>query len=157
MKILLINCGSSLTYFKEKGLDLDVSYKVSDFVAPLKYLYEIQNQAGQMVKLYTPSVTEYLEKNYKTEDYDFIIWGYNPADYGSELNSTGGYSNFARIKGGAFWASVRMDVNSEKYLTHEMHHLICNYINLVFKDITPKDFMDSTPVPVDCTTGIPIV
>lgn len=146
MKILSINCGSSLTYFKEKGLDLDVSYKVNNYIAPLKYLYEVPNQAGQMVKLYTPDITAYLEKTYKTEDYDFIIWGYDPSKYGSELASTGGYTSTNQLKGGAFWCTVRMDVNSEKYLTHEMHHLICNYINIVLKDIRPKDFMDSTPV-----------
>jgi uncharacterized protein YcbK (DUF882 family) len=142
MKLLIINAPNiDLSYFSKRGLTFEVEHKTITQKFPLKFLYYITNQSGQSVPLYTPDVHNYLEANFK-EKYAGIIVGYSASDYGSELNNTGGYAYHTPLSSGAFWATVR-DGNSV-YAIHELHHILCNIINLRLGDKVPKDFMDWT-------------
>lgn len=146
MKILAINCTPDLSYFKTRGLDFEVEYKTINELFPLKYLYEISNQAGQIVKCYTPFPHDYLENLYKTYQYSFILIGFDPKQYSADVANTGGYSYFNPLSCGTFWATVRKDPAVNSYIVHELHHLLCLYINIKLGNRIPIDYMDSTPV-----------
>jgi len=147
MKILCINCKPDLLYFFKKGLNLDIDYKTIDKDFPIKFLYPILDGNNQVVDLYTTDVASYLETNYKTFQYSIIMVGWNPTHYGDQVKNTGGYTSWQPLTCGTFWITVRQDnppVNM--YPVHECMHALGMIINLIFKDTTPKDFMDSTPV-----------
>lgn len=142
MRILAINLPNlDLSYFTKRGLDIEVTHETLDVKFPLKFLYKIEQN-----EMYTPDVTSYLETNYKRYEYSFILYGYPQAYYGNALKNTGGYAHHTPLSSGIFWASVRKDGNENSYAIHELHHLLCHYINITLKDVTPKDFMDYTPV-----------
>jgi hypothetical protein len=142
MKILAINLKNlDLSYFTKRGLDIEVEHAELHVKFPLKFLYTTIN--GDM---FTPDIHDHLNLNYNKHEYSFILYGYPQAYYGDALKSTGGYAHHTAIKSGTYWASVRLDGNENAYAVHEIHHLLCYYINLTLKDITPKDFMDYTPV-----------
>jgi uncharacterized protein YcbK (DUF882 family) len=139
MKILAINLPNlNLEYFKKKGLEFDVKHINLELNVPLKFLYNFNGQ-----DFYTPDLQDTLNIKFPKFEQSFILYGYTSND---PKNSTGGYAYFDKLNSGARWASVRIDGNENKYAVHELHHLICNVINIDFKDITPKDFMDRTPV-----------
>lgn len=147
MKILAINCNPDLNYFKQRGLNLEVEYKTVTEIFPLKFLYEIKGPFGNFLKMYTPDVSIYLEKNYKDYVYDFIIVGWNPDQYSDSLKNTGGYTSLNSLKSGTYWMTVRQDkfpVNN--YAIHELHHALCNFINNRIPNAHAIDYMDMTPV-----------
>jgi len=145
MKILAINCSPlNLSYFTKRGLDFEVEYKFVDVKFPLQYLYDIENQNGEIVKMFTPFPHNYLEQNYKNFDYSFILVGYNESDY-PESKNTGGYSYFNPLSCGTFWATISQD-NPNIYAVHELHHLLCTVINIHLGNRVPIDFMDKTYV-----------
>lgn len=139
MKLLAINLPNlDLSYFKNRGLEFEVKHINLELNAPLKWLYNFNGQ-----DFHTPDLHDRLNSQFPKYEQTFILYGYTSND---PKNSTGGYAYFNPLKSGSFWASVRKDGNENKYAVHELHHLICHYINVTLKDITPKDFMDSTPV-----------
>ena len=139
MKILAINLPNlDLSYFKKRGLDFEVKHINLDLNVPLKFLYNFNGQ-----DFYSPDLHNTLNFKFPKFEQSFILYGYTSND---PKNSTGGYAYFDKLNSGSRWASVRIDGNENKYAVHELHHLICNVINIDFKDITPKDFMDRTPV-----------
>lgn len=142
MRILAINLKDlDLSYFAKRGLQFEVEHTTLDVKFPLKYLYKANG-----VDIHTPDIHNYLNVNYPTKEYNLILYGFNPNYYGSEVNGTGGYAHPVQLNSGAFWASIRLDDYSNKYVGHEMKHLLCHIINIILKDYTPKDFMDYTPV-----------
>lgn len=144
MKILAINIPNlDLSYFAKRGFGIEVEHITISEKFPLKHLYEVKDGSGQMVKLYTPDVHNYLDAKYTKYEYAGILVGYNSSDYGSELKNTGGYTYWQPLKCGTFWATVRDGQTS--YAVHEMHHIICDIINIKLGNRTPIDFMDETP------------
>lgn len=154
MKILTINTTLNTQYFKDKGLDIDVTNVSISKVFPMKFLYNVKDQGGNLVPLYTPDVAQYLEQTYPKKEYSIIMVGWDTKDYGDYVKNTGGYSCPNPLPNGTVWCTVRN--NDEQSKHHEMMHCICNIINLFLGDRIPKDFMDTTPVEVDCVTGLPI-
>lgn len=147
MKLLALNCPNlDLSYFTKRGLPIEITHKTINEKFPLKYLYETKDQFNNTVSLYTPDVNAYLEANYKKYEYSIILVGYNSQDYGNELKNTGGYTYFNPLSSGTFWATVRDSRND--FAVHELHHCLCNIINIRFGDRLPKDFMDASPVSV---------
>lgn len=147
MKLLAINLPNlDLSYFTKRGLNFEVEHKTINEIFPLKYLYEIKNQWGELKSMYTPFPDNYLKTNYQNYDQAIILVGYNPKDYSILQNNTGGYTHFNLLPCGSVWATVRKDGNENVYALHELHHALCLIINLKFGDRTPKDFMDSTLV-----------
>jgi len=139
MKILAINLPNlDLSYFKNRGLDFEVKHINLDLNAPLKWLYHFNGQ-----DFHTPDLHDRLNTKFPKFEQMYILYGYKD---NNSANTTGGYAYFNPLNSGSFWASVRIDGNENKYAIHELHHLLCHTINLRLKDITPKDFMDSTPV-----------
>lgn len=142
MKILAINLPNlDLSYFSKRGLNFEVTHINLDIQFPLRFLYKIEG-----AEMFTPDIHNYLDLNYTKYEYSFILYGYPQENYGDKLKSTGGYAHHSSIKSGIYWASVRKDGNENKYAVHEIHHLLCHYINITLKDISPKDFMDYTLV-----------
>jgi zinc D-Ala-D-Ala carboxypeptidase len=147
MKILCLNCHPDFTYFTSRGLNLDITYAIINQKFPLKFLYTGKDGNGLPFDLYTPDVTSYLEANYKTFQYSIIMVGWNPADYGHEVDRTGGYTFPNPLTCGTYFCTVRQDNPPQNNLAvHELNHPICLIINIVFGDHTPRDFMDQTPV-----------
>ena len=144
MKILCVNCHPDFTYFKNKGLNLDVSYETTNKVFPLKYAYQAKDKNGQLVSLFTPDVTSYV-KQFK--GYSAILVGWNSKNYGEAVKNTGGYTFPTPLEDGTFYATFRIDsILNNNYPIHEMMHILCNIININLGDHVPKDFMDSTLV-----------
>lgn len=147
MKLLAINCSPNLSYFENRGLHIDVtSITVPNLVFSTKYLYDIKDQNGAIVPVYTPWVEDYLNLNYPNFDYSFILVGWKPSDYPSTLSHTGGYTYFKPLKSGTFWSTVRQDtIPINLYPLHELHHALCDVIYTIrgTKDISHIDFMDS--------------
>lgn len=143
MKILAINCKPNFDYFTSKGLNIEVEYKTISEIFPLRFLYNMKNEAGVTVPLFSPWVEEYLEQNYKDFKYSAILVGWNPKDYSNDLKNTGGYTHHTALKSGIRWATIRQDiVPNNNHILHEMMHTLCNIINIDFKDYKPKDYMD---------------
>jgi len=139
MKILAINLPNlDLSYFTKRGLNFEVKHINLDIDVPLKFLYNFNGQ-----DFYSPDLHNTLNIKFHKFEQSFILYGYTSND---PKNTTGGYAYFDKLNSGSRWASVRIDGNENKYAVHELHHLICGVINIDFKDITPKDFMDRTPV-----------
>lgn len=147
MKVLCINFEPDFSYYTKRGLNIET--KVINVNLPkfpsLKVATKPGNN-GQVVDFYTPFPHEYLNNTYKKFEYSAILVGYKPSDYGPEFANTGGYSHWKDIDSGIYWATVKMDGNEKLYATHELQHIICSIINIKFKDYTPKDYMDATPV-----------
>ena len=147
MKILAINCKPDLSYFTKRGLSFEVDYKTINDIFQLQFLYNVKDQDGSMVPLYTPSVGSYLETNYSKNDYVFILIGWKPSDYSDVMKNTGGYTSPFPLSNGTRWITVRQDpIPNNNYIVHEIHHGLCSIINVDFAYHTPVDFMDNTPV-----------
>ncbi len=147
MKILAINCKPDLSYFTKRGLSFEVDYKTINDIFPLQFLYNVKDQDGSMVPLYTPSVGSYLETNYSKNDYVFILIGWKPSDYSDVMKNTGGYTSPFPLSNGTRWITVRQDtIPNNNYVVHEIHHGLCSIINVDIAYHTPIDFMDNTPV-----------
>lgn len=147
MKILTINCNPDFSWLISKGLKIEVTRGVSTTVFPLKFLYQVKDSTGLMVDTYTPDVAAYLEQTYHNSDYDVIVVGWNPANYDSKVNHTGGYTCPDKLSNGTRWITIRQDAPPNNlYPIHEMMHALCNIINIDFGDHTSRDFMDNTPV-----------
>lgn len=139
IRLLAINLPNlDLSYFKNRGLEFEVKHINLDLKPPLKWLYNFNGQ-----DFHTPDLHDILNTQFPKFEQMYILYGYSS---NNPKNSTGGYAFFNPLKSGSFWASIRKDGNENKYAVHELHHLLCHTINLRLKDITPKDFMDSTPV-----------
>ncbi len=145
MKILLLNCPSlDLSYFSTRGLPFEMEYQPLSKVFAEKFLYTNTTEQGESVPLYTPDVLGYL-KTVKT-DADFILVGWNPADYGVGFKYTGGYSCPNALPNGAYFATIRIDQNSSSYAVHELHHLLCDKLIFSLGQIGKvHDYMDLTP------------
>lgn len=148
MKVLFINTIPNLSYFKNRGLDIEYDViNISLPIFPLVLNSKKDNGSGNVVEFYSPDVSKYLEQNYKDYNYSGIIVGIDYSKYGDKTKYTGGYSHWKRMDNGMFWATVRLDdLNVNNLIVHELHHMIGNIINIVIGDITPKDYMDVTPV-----------
>lgn len=147
MKILAINCKPDLSYFTERGLKFDIEYKTINEIFPLQFLYNVQNQYGVSVPMYTPAVGNYLEANYKTFQYSFIMVGWKPSDYSDVLKNTGGYTSPFPLSCGTRWITVRQDPTpNNNYAIHELHHGLCAIINVDLANHVPIDYMDKTLV-----------
>lgn len=146
MRILALNLTPlDLTYFTSKKLNLEVEYKPLTKIFPSKFLYSMLDQSGSQVSLYTPDVHSYLE-TIDVSIYDFVLVGWNPTDYPAEFIHSGGYTFPIPLKNKTFCSGIRLDGSQINYARHELMHCICDYINIILGDHTPKDFMDSTPV-----------
>lgn len=147
MKILCINFEPDLTYLTKRGLNIEATcVKINLPKFPSYQVAEKQDQSGKVVKLYSPWVEPFLNVKYKSYEYSAILVGFDPKLYGTEYANSGGYTHWKPLNCGSFWATVRLDGNEKLYALHELQHVLGNIINTVFKDYTPKDYMDSTPV-----------
>ena len=153
MRILTINCQPDFTWLTSRSLKLEVTSKtIPSIKFPILNLYKIANSFGVLVELNTPDVSKIT--NIET-GYDVIIVGWNPKDYDSSVLNTGGYTYPEKQSNGARLISIRVDdIPVNNYPIHEMMHTLCNFINIDIGDHTPKDFLDMTPVQVDCKTGL---
>jgi len=142
MKILAINCNPDLKYFTDKGLNFEVEHKTINEIFPVRFLYNVLNQSGVSVPMFTPWPEQYLEQNYKDFKYSYILIGFDPANYSNDLKNIGGYTHHTALSSGIRWATIRQDNNSSNYISHELNHLICSTINIDFGHHVPKDFMD---------------
>lgn len=147
MKILAINLPNlDLSYFTKRGLNLEVSYQTLDKTFPIKYIGEKKTPDGSK-KFYTPDVFDYMNKNSQNYEYSIILIGWNPKDYDDSLKNTGGYSYDLKLKSGTFCGTIRLDGNENKYVLHEIHHLLCYIIQQRLKHYGNWDLMDITPTP----------
>ena len=148
MKILAINCKPDLSYFTTRGLNLEVEYATINQIFPVKFLYNVKDQYGVEVPMYTPDCASYLETHYKTFDYSFIMVGWNPTDYSNVLSHTGGFTCPEKLSSGTTWITVREDPGfvNNNYPIHELHHGLCGIINIDYGIHIPIDFMDNTLV-----------
>jgi len=124
MKLLSINCTPDLSYFTKRGLSFEIDYATTDKVFPLSFLYTVKDQSGKTVNLFTPNVTSYLNSTYKEFKYDIILVGWNPKDYTTLLDHSGGYTYNDRLNCGSYYISVRNDNNANGYIVHELHHAL---------------------------------
>lgn len=124
MKILAINCKPDLTYFTKRGLIFDVSYDTDNTILPMKFMWKKKVSDTQQVDIYSPDTYDYLDKKYTQSEYDIIIWGWSPSNYGAEANYTGGVINGRKLSCGAYTASIRLDQSYNTYIVHELHHLL---------------------------------
>lgn len=142
MKILAINCNPDLSYFTKRGLTFEVEHKTIADTFPLKFLYKVKDADGSMVDMYTPDVGEYLQTTYKNSDYDIILVGWKPEQYGDKVKHTGGYTEPTPLLNGCMWATVRQDtIPNNNYPLHELHHILCRI--LYTKAVYPVDYMDT--------------
>lgn len=148
MKILCINCKPDLSYFEKRGLHFDIEYATVNQLFPLQFLYNVKDQSGNFVPLYTPWAEQYLEQNYKEFKYSFIMIGWQPKDYSPVLKNSGGYTHWKALSSGTYWITVRQDpYPNNNYPIHELHHGIVDIINnnkVLNHHVI--DYMDSTPV-----------
>ncbi len=144
MKILAINCKPDLSYYIKKGLNIEVEYKTINEIFPLRFLYNVKNQSGVLVPVFTPWAEQYLEANYKDFKYSAILVGYKPSDYSNDLKNTGGYTHHTALSSGTRWATIRQDViPNNNYALHEMMHVLTGIINIDFAYHYPIDYMDT--------------
>lgn len=149
MKLLAINIPNlDLSYFDQRGFHFDVTHQTINQTYPLKIIGQVQAPDG-IYNLNTPDVTSSIAN---ISGYKVIMVGWNPNDYGEAVVHTGGYTFPTPLPNGTWYCTVRQDnpVNNT-YPVHELHHVLCDIINVELGDHTPKDFMDSTPI------GYPIV
>lgn len=148
MKILCINTAPlDLSYFTKRNLSFDVTYITDTQKYPLVHFKDADNGTGQIVPFYTPWPEDYLKNKYKNFDYSIIIVGWNPTDYSSLTNGTGGYTNSDSLPSGTFWCTVRLDGSQNAYVVHELHHALVGILNVNFKlnhsnATQVRDFMD---------------
>lgn len=140
MKILAINTKPDLSFFTKRGLILDVTYDTCDKIFPTIKTQTATTSDNKTVSLYSPDVYDYLNKTYK-EKYDVIIFGWNPKDYSSEYNSTGGQTFRKKLDNGAYYITVRQGGN---YEVHELMHTIGQILYLDLKKYDAVDQMDVT-------------
>lgn len=114
MRILCINTKPDLSYFTKRGLKLELEYQTLKKVWPINFITTVPGGA-----MYTP----YPVEDINNQQYDFVIVGWNPKDYGSEMKYSGGYTHKTPTAKGAYWMTVRQDGNPT-YVIHEMHHAL---------------------------------
>lgn len=132
MKILAINCPTlDLSYFSSRGLDFEVTYTSDNKKGfPLVNFKNANDGTGNIIKFYTPWVGDELETLYKSYEYAAIIVGWNPKDYDSRVNGTGGYTHSVPLSCGSIWATVREDQSINVYVVHELHHALVLILNV---------------------------
>lgn len=140
MKILVINTKPDLSFFTKRGLVLDVTYDTCDKIFPTIKTQTATTSDNKTISLYSPDVYDYLNKTYK-EKYDVVIFGWNPKDYSSEYNSTGGQTFRKKLDNGAYYITVRQGGN---YEVHELMHAIGQILYLDLKKYDAVDQMDVT-------------
>lgn len=144
LKILALNCRPDFTHYTKKGLNVEVEYATINEIFPLRFLYNVKNQSGVLVPVFTPWVEQYLEANYKDFKYTAIFVGYKPSDYSNDLKNTGGYTHHTALKSGTRWVTVRQDpIPNNNYCLHEMMHVLTGIINIDFAHHVPIDYMDT--------------
>ena len=108
-----------LTYFTDRKCFFDVTIINDPQIFPVKYLYQVKDQNGVLVDMYTPDITSYVSKY---TGYDIVLVGWRPSDYDTKLSHTGGYTYPQKING--MWcATVRQD-GIPYYAIHELHHIL---------------------------------
>lgn len=142
MKILCINSKPNLDFFTKRGLILDVAYDTCNKIFPTIKTQTATTSDNKIVTLYSPDVSQYLEDTYKNQKYDVIIFGWNPKDYGSEFNSTGGQTFRKKLSNGAYYITARQDGGN--YEVHELMHAIGQILYLDLKKYDAADQMDVT-------------
>lgn len=142
MRLLLINSKPNLDFFTRRGLILDVTYDTCDKVFPTIKTQTATTSDNKVVTLYSPDVSQYLEDTYKNQKYDVIIFGWNPKDYGSEFNGTGGQTFRKKLSNGAYYITARQDGGN--YEVHELMHAIGQILYLDLKKYDAVDQMDVT-------------
>ncbi len=131
MKILALNCNPDLSYFSNRGLNFEVEHKTITDIFPLQHTHNALNQNGTVTAFYTPYPVPYLEANYKSFDYSIILIGWNPKDYSTLANGTGGYTGSDPLSSGTFWCTVRQDTPPQNnYPIHEIHHALVGILNV---------------------------
>lgn len=163
MKILALNTKPlDLSYFTSRGLPIDVTYDTCNELFPLVSVKTAKDQFGNLVDLYSPFPAYYLDNKYKTYQYAVILIGFDPTRYDHKLDKSGGYTHEVPLSCGSFWATVRQDNFTNDYVIHEIHHALVYILNVKFglnrsNATQVMDYMDITPVEVNCSTGQPIV
>lgn len=141
MKILVINYKPDLSYYSKRGLNFEVDYKTTNQTFP----YFIARPASNLSPaIYTPDVSQYITQ---FQGYDFIIVAYNPKDYPSLFNYTGGYTHSVPV-GKTIWCTIRQDSFTNNYIVHELMHALVYHLNVI-KGLNKSnktmlwDYMDS--------------
>lgn len=142
MKVLCLNFTPDLSYFTKRGLNLEVTLGTcpDKFTEKLAVKGAIDGD-GSSVDIYTPDVEQYLNDTYKTFLYDIILIGWNPANYDSLMNHTGGLSTTFPLKSGTLYGTIRVDASFNTYVIHELHHLLVYTIRR--KGTWINDYMDT--------------
>ena len=140
LKILAINSKPNLDFFTKRGLLLDITYDTCNKIFPTIKTQTTTTADNKIVTLYSPDVRQYLEDTYKNTNYDLIVFGWRPKDYGSEFAYTGGQTFGTPISNGAYFMTVRED----KHVPHEMMHGTGKILYNRLKKYDAVDQMDST-------------
>lgn len=143
MKILTINCKPDLSYFTNRGLNIETTYKKISKIFPVSSGSDTINEIGQIVTTSYPDPTEYLNKYYNTGEYDIILIGYNRREYKKYkdlMSNTGGKTFTIPLMPYRTYYSVYC-LENNNYAVHELHHILCAILVTKYGKIV-RDFMD---------------
>ena len=142
MKILTLNCKPNLSYFINRGLKIETTYKKISKTFPVSNGSDSINELGQLVTTFYPDPTEYIER-YNNGEYDIILIGYNRKDYKKykkEMSNTGGKTfTIPLMPHRTYYAVYCLEDNN--YAIHEIYHILCAILVTKYGKIV-RDFMD---------------
>lgn len=142
IKLLCINSKPDLSFFIKRGLQFDISYDTCAKIFPTIKTQTATTADNKIVTIFSPDVSQYIETTYPNTKYDVIIFGWNPKDYSSEFNSTGGQTFRNKLSNGAYLITARQD--GQNYEVHELMHAIGQILYIDLKKYDAVDQMDTT-------------